>query len=980
MSYKTMLAAAMGAALMTVAAGNADAATKFWTGGGSDNNLSTAANWSDGTAPASGDALVFAGNVRTTPYNDYDPDTTSFASLVFSNTCATTETSAAFTLSGNRIVLAPSSSSFGQRAVAMAHVPNTNNALTDVIACDVTLKNFGYFGLSNAYRHHLRFTGTVTAASAMDIHTGQQMKSTLTFEGPVKNFSRVQRPNGGGGEVYLKSSENVFSSAPPAHLICEGTLRVDSVAAAGGEACTFEFGQTAYTTPGIFRVNASENTTWTGAIKANSPTYTPQSNAGAQLYNDVAGTTATFSGDLTCGKTDTWDQGGKKIPTLGTAVLFGGVGDGEFSGRVLTDFSWLYKTDSGTWTFSGTSSATGAVTVVAGTLCVNGDYSTAQRSVVKAGAALGGMGKLGDVTFNGDALLVVVDFENPLAVTTLNLAGTAKLKAPGAVTAGTYTLLKYTAQTGTGAFILADGWPSGTMVTLGETALTVTVPASVLAWTGAASTAWDYVTANWADGALFSDGLGVTFDDTATRTDVVLAGTMKPTAVAVSGVKNYSISGTGLAGSMALDKSGTGVLTLGGSHSYTGDTRVNGGVLVLEGSLAGTSIRVASGAALTNAASSRLTGPGVIEASGPVELDGVNEMTGGLILNAGGVVKNVSALGAGDVSIARYSTVTINASGSCGSGKTLSSRAEGQLFKVGASQSFTWLGDVSITDYRFCLYADGWGTSGANVTFGEPGGSTVIRDGNSIHQGVYMRGGGSYHFYSRLDLTGAFEQTDGNTIHLYASGNTWQKLKIAVGKVVCHAGNVLAPAAVVDMCQVWENNSFNPVLDLNGYDQTISGLTIDTGSKDVSSQTIKSETPATLTVKNDSDTTTPRMQCVITNAVTLRKEGAGTWTFGARNATTGNVEVVEGTLALTAADSLPTGRYSTLFVTPGAKVSVSDGVNVTVPYLVYNGKHLPRGVYCGTGGAGTVNTDIFADGTGTLTVSRGHGGALLIIR
>ena len=74
------------------------ASAKLWTGGGSDNNWSTAANWLGNVAPVSGDCLIFGGSTRLSPSNDYPTDT-SFGSITFSAGAG------AFTLSGNRIAL-----------------------------------------------------------------------------------------------------------------------------------------------------------------------------------------------------------------------------------------------------------------------------------------------------------------------------------------------------------------------------------------------------------------------------------------------------------------------------------------------------------------------------------------------------------------------------------------------------------------------------------------------------------------------------------------------------------------------------------------------------------------------------------------------------------------------------------------------------------------------------------------------------------
>src|SRR5689334_20377238 len=75
----------------------AQGADRTWTGGGGDNNWSTAGNWG-GVAPTAGDALFFGGNVRTTPNNNYLSGTL-FNGLTINNPAGP------FTLAGNGITL-----------------------------------------------------------------------------------------------------------------------------------------------------------------------------------------------------------------------------------------------------------------------------------------------------------------------------------------------------------------------------------------------------------------------------------------------------------------------------------------------------------------------------------------------------------------------------------------------------------------------------------------------------------------------------------------------------------------------------------------------------------------------------------------------------------------------------------------------------------------------------------------------------------
>jgi autotransporter-associated beta strand protein len=83
---------------LAVSAITARADTHTWTGGGGDNNWNTTANWG-GTAPVSGDSLVFAGTSRLTPNNNFSAGTT-FSNVTFDSSAG------AFTNSGNSFALA----------------------------------------------------------------------------------------------------------------------------------------------------------------------------------------------------------------------------------------------------------------------------------------------------------------------------------------------------------------------------------------------------------------------------------------------------------------------------------------------------------------------------------------------------------------------------------------------------------------------------------------------------------------------------------------------------------------------------------------------------------------------------------------------------------------------------------------------------------------------------------------------------------
>lgn len=109
---------------------------------------------------------------------------------------------------------------------------------------------------------------------------------------------------------------------------------------------------------------------------------------------------------------------------------------------------------------------------------------------------------------------------------------------------------------------------------------------------------------NWSDGISllypFHTGDKATFDDSgSTHPAVNLVGALQPASVTVNATKNYTFSGGGsLAGTMSLNKTNNGTLTLDTMNNFTGATTVSTGALIVNGSLSQSAMTVYSGGTL----------------------------------------------------------------------------------------------------------------------------------------------------------------------------------------------------------------------------------------------------------------------------------------------------------------------------------------------------------------------------------------------
>ncbi|MDB5175580.1 MAG: hypothetical protein JWM81_438 [Candidatus Saccharibacteria bacterium] len=250
--------------LLTLSIPLASAATKTWTGGGSDGNFSTGANWSGGTAPAAGSDLVFpygASVTNKTAVNDLTAGT-SFASVTFSGTLGVSE-STYYSVTGNDITLTGGivdSTSAGASLnvnIAFSGAQTINVGTDDYITLGGVLSGSG--ALTKTGAGYLYLTGANTFTGSLTLSAGVIIASTNTALGTTAGATTV---NDGAtldvgscsGPLTVAENLNLNGAGAPS----ERKLETGATCAGGG-------GGGSDVTYGVYSTS-DDATTLTGAI------------------------------------------------------------------------------------------------------------------------------------------------------------------------------------------------------------------------------------------------------------------------------------------------------------------------------------------------------------------------------------------------------------------------------------------------------------------------------------------------------------------------------------------------------------------------------------------------------------------------------------------------------------------------------------------------------------------------------------------
>ena len=482
-------------------------------------------------------------------------------------------------------------------------------------------------------------------------------------------------------------------------------------------------------------------------------------------------------------------------------------------------------------------------------------------------------------------------------------------------------------------------------------------------------------------------------------------------AVLTAGSQNTSSTFAGSiqdgAGAVALAKTGTGVLTLSGTNSYSGATTISAGTLQV-GSLGGLSsnstITIAAVGTLDvygyNATMDGLLGTGTITNNGAAAVTLTAGSAGGTgsfdgVIQDGSKALALTKGGAGTLTLTgvnTYSGATTISNG------TISVANPGAGGNLGTSSGAITLGDathqgtLSYTGAADLSYTRGFiVNAGGGEIDGTAAGKTItLQTGAIATSGAFAVGGsGNAIIQSVISGGGGLTKSNSGTMLLagantYAGNTTISTGTLLVGAAADGSGNAPIPFGAGK-----GNVTVNGTLDVNNYNVTLNGLSgagIITNSSSGTSRTL------TVGAANGSGS----FGGVIQNgagSLALTKIGSGTIALANANSYSGDTTLSAGTLQVDNAAAIPSGANKgnlalagtldlhatsiTVNGLSGAGTVTNSGSGAAVLSVGANDQ---TSAFGGNLADGTGSTGLTKTGTGILTLSGNNtfGGATTI--
>ena len=669
---------------------------------------------------------------------------------------------------------------------------------------------------------------------------------------------------------------------------------------------------------------------------------------------------------------------------------------------VIAGNNGLAKIGAGTLILTNANTYTGLTVVSNGTLKLASAIYGATALFINGGATnvvLVTSNNNGQLTIpgswtNADNSVQIIDYGlttptttvAPLSVTNWVLGANLSLKIIGGpfLNGRSYPLVTWAGGTGpanaavfSNAFttlVLPPGIGGNFSVANNNLYFNVTAAREPLTW-DAGSGVWDTITPNWLDAnlapATYTNNLDlVVFDDASGATGdptLTLNNSFSPVSVTMKSTNhNYTLSGSGGlvgANSLTLDAANTQTLTLATTNTYTGNTTINAGTLKLGAAnvlpngpgLGGVTLN--TGAILDlntfSVAINSLNGGGVVDTiagGSPVLAIGTN--------NANSVFTGVFQNTAGTLNLVKYGTgqLVLNTPNTFTGTVTVN----GGTLTLGDPNALSTVTGLTLAGGTALLPNMGTGLNAiinAPITLGPSGTTSMINGdkpadatltlngpitgaGNLTFQGECVSGNKPY-----IVLNAQSTYTGNTLITCDVNGNAGLNLYVQLGT------NNALPATTVLTLDGLASSGQVVALDLNGFNQTLSGLSNVPETSRLQQILNSSTTPATLTVSNLSDFTfSGQLGNATSGNFGLIKTGVGTLSLTGTNAYSGPTAVNAGKLVFSTGGAVATditvatGATNGLIVASAGAQWANPGsltqANNSMLYLNY-GRYLP---------------------------------------
>lgn len=437
-------------------------------------------------------------------------------------------------------------------------------------------------------------------------------------------------------------------------------------------------------------------------------------------------------------------------------------------------------------------------------------------------------------------------------------------------------------------------------------------------------------------------------------------------------------------------KNGAGIWNMGANaNNYGGGFTLNAGTVIVSGnSTFGGGVLTLNGGTIQSSGARTFT-PSSIVLGGDFEITGTGGWTMNMDVGLGAATRTITNNATG--------TKTWNGIVSGGAGAGLNFAGTGTMVFTNASNSFS--GPVTIDGSGVEVEFQSNGSLGTGSAITVDGGRIAFRGTFEVSSSrsfavgdtaeVSTPGGSSVITYkgplvNKTGDTGVLTKQGQGILELGGVSTYTGNTTINNGTIkLIDGSNRLPTATTMSLGQAASANL--GILDLNGFNQEIAGLNSTAGTNATASKnTVTSATSATLTLGGAGSYSysagTAANSGVITGAITLVKNGAGTQTFGEANSYTGKTTINDGFIA---------GAGESIFGTnPGAFVADQITFNGggfastgTVNFSSNRGITLGAsgGTFNTTGGnitftnavAGTSGGSLTKTGTGTLNMGSG---------